>query len=295
MNRLAIGSVALAVCLSPLAALGQGGPPPVVVQQPPASAGQQGTVDAGAPPVAPVSLTIPAGTLITIRTTSFLSSDRNKAGDTFNAVMDQPVIVDGWVVARRGQSVIGSVTVSQRAGRVKGQSQLGMELAELTLVDGQQIPLKTQLVQYSGGTSNGRDAAGVGTTTGLGALIGAAAGGGSGAGIGAGAGAAAGLAGVLLTRGRPTEILPETVLSFRLNEPLTISTERGQLAFQPVSQADYGSDSTHSRPPQRMYYGGHPYAYPGPYLYPYYGFYPGPLFLGFDFGRGYYGRRGFRR
>ncbi|MGH9593524.1 MAG: hypothetical protein ACRD5L_10565, partial [Bryobacteraceae bacterium] len=210
-------------------------------------------------------------------------------------VMDQPVIVDGWVVARRGQTVIGSVTDSQKAGRVKGQSQLGVDLAQLTLVDGQQVPLKTQLVQYSGGTSNGRDAVGVGTTTGLGALIGGAAGGGSGAGIGAGAGAAVGIAGVLLTRGRPTEILPETVLSFRLSEPITISTEKGQLAFQPVTQADYGSNATpHTRPPQRGRYGAYPYAYPGPYYYPY-GYYPGPLFFGFNYGHGFYGRRGFLR
>ena len=72
----------------------------------------------------------------------------------------------------------------------------------------------------SGGTTHGNDAAAIGGTTALGAVIGSAADWGRGAAIGAGAGAAAGIGAVLLTRGRPTEILPETPLTFRLVDPL---------------------------------------------------------------------------
>ena len=59
-----------------------------------------------APPnqVAPPSLTIPAGTVIRVRTDEWLSTDRNFPGDTFDAVLEQPIVVDGWVIARRGQS-----------------------------------------------------------------------------------------------------------------------------------------------------------------------------------------------
>ena len=53
----------------------------------------------------------------------------------------------------------------------------------------------------------------VGTTAGMGALIGAAASGGPGAGLGAAAGAAAAGIGVLLTRGRSTEVWPEAQLT----------------------------------------------------------------------------------
>ena len=56
----------------------------------------------------------------------------------------------------------------------------------------------------------------MGVTTGAGAAIGAAAAGGSGAAIGAGAGFVASIAGVLLTRGKPTVIPPEDILTFRL-------------------------------------------------------------------------------
>jgi hypothetical protein len=250
----------------------------------------------------PATLTVPAGTIIRVRSDEWLSSDSNVPGDVFSAVLDQPIVVDGWVIARRGQAESGTVAVAKKAGRVSGTSQLGVQLGELTLVDGQQLPLQTQMLQSSAGTSHGQDAATIGTTTGLGAAIGAVAKGGSGAAIGAGAGAAAGLIGVLATRGKPTVIPPETVLSFRLQAPLTISTERSQFAFQPVTQEDFDSRAPRTRPQHLAGPGGpgYPpppyYGYPYPYPYPY-GYYPGPFAIGIyggygrrfgGFGRGYW-------
>jgi hypothetical protein len=228
----------------------------------------------------PRKLTIAAGTLISIRTSQYLSSDQNQPGDTFSAELQQPVIVDGWVVARRGQTVLGRVVTAQKAGRVKGVSRLGVELTHLVLVDGQQIPVRTEFMHTAGEKAQGRDAQAVGTATGTGAVIGAIADGGRGAGIGAAAGAGAGLAGVLLTRGRATEIPPETVLTFQLDSQVTLTTNRGRVAFRPVSQADYdGGRSLERRsgrfavPPNRR-----------PSLYPYYspwGYHPGPMFFGY--------------
>jgi hypothetical protein len=231
----------------------------------------------------PGSLTIPAGTILLIRTNDFLSSDRNQIGDLFTAVLDQPIVVNGWVVARRGQTVVGKVKTAQKAGRIKGTSQLGLELTDLTVVEGTQAPILTELWRGEGGTSHGQDAATIAGTTGFGALIGAAADWGRGAAIGAGVGAAAGIGAVLLTRGRPTEIEPETPLSFRLVDPVTIDTTRSQQAFQPVTQQDFsGGRGEHHRP--------HLAAYPGPYgPCGYYGCYGYPAYFGY-YG-GYYGRR----
>jgi hypothetical protein len=267
--------------------------------------------NAGVPADQPVpsTLTLPAGALITVRTTEPLSSDHNQPGDGFTAVLEQPLVADGWVVSRRGQTALGRVAVAQKAGRVTGVSQLGVELSQLVLVDGHQLPVRSQLLQTSAGTSRGRDAAAIGTTTGLGAAIGAAAEGGKGAGIGAAAGAAAGIAGVLLTRGRPTVVPPETLLTFRLESPLTISTQRSQQAFRPVTRDDYEADRLRNRPqhfateaypppppPPAYYWGYYPWGY-SPWSY--YGWgYPAPLYFGFygfgpRFGR--FERRGFRR
>jgi len=120
---------------------------------------------------------------------------------------------------------------------------------------------------------------------------GATAAGGAGAGIGAGAGFVAGIAGVLLTRGKPTIIPPEDVLTFRLETPASFTTIHGQLAFRPATPQDYADNSQPPRP--RLV--ARPY--PGPYAYPYgpaFGYYPPPVAIGFGYGYGYpgYYRRG---
>ena len=211
-------------------------------------------------------LTLPAGTWISVRADQVLSSDHNLPGDAFSATLAQPLVANGFVVARRGQILSGRVTDAVKAGRVKGTSRLALELTDVTLTDGENVPVHTQLVQYSGGTSKGRDAAAIGTTTGLGAAVGAAAAGGVGAGIGAGAGAAASTIGVLLTRGRPTEVYPESLLTFRTTEPITISTDRSSVAFEPVRQEDYAPEAqARPRLVRRPVYRGYPYP-PFPYF-----------------------------
>lgn len=256
----------------------------------------------------PPSLTIPPGTVIIMRLNEPLSSDHNQIGDPFTGVLEQPIVVNGYVVARRGQVVMGQVKSAKKAGRVKGQSELGIELTDITLVNGEQAPVLTALWQASGGTTHGADAATIVGGTGLGAAIGAAADWGRGAAIGAGAGAVAGIGAVLLTRGRPTILAPESQLSFRLVDPVKVDTTHGEQAFLPATQQDFGNGRA-GRPALRMgngYYGGYPpygpYPY-GPYAYPYPGYYyPGyvgiyPAFgWGWGWGRGYYGwRGGYRR
>ncbi len=245
----------------------------------------------------PGTLTVPAGTILLIRINDYLSSDRNQIGDQFTAVLENPLVVNGWVVARRGQVIVGHVKDARKAGRIKGTSELGVELTDLTVVDGHQVPILTELWKGSGGTSHGQDAATVATTTGLGALIGSAADWGEGAAIGAGAGAAAGIGAVLLTRGRPTVLHPEEQLSFRLVDPIKIDTTQSQQAFLPVTQQDMDGGRLERRGPHHVAGG-----YPGPGSYPcgYYGpcyAYPGYVgyYSGWGWGPGFYGRRGFRR
>jgi len=245
----------------------------------------------------PETLMVPAGTIVLVRINDFLSSDRNRVGDQFTAELEQPIVVNGWVVARRGQMVTGMVKAAQKAGRVTGVSQLGVELTDLTVVDGRQLPILTELWKGSGGTSHGQDAGAIATTTGLGAAIGAAADWGRGAAIGAGAGAAAGIAAVLLTRGRPTILEPETQLSFRLVDAVRVETGQAQQAFLPVTQEDYQGGRFERRGPRRVA-GGYP-AYPCGYYSPCYAypgyFYPGYVgFYGGYYG-GYYRRHGYRR
>jgi len=261
----------------------------------PAAQGEQ--APHAAQPV-PATLTVPAGTILVVRINEFLSSDKNQIGDSFTGELEQPIVVNGWVVARRGQVVTGVVKTVQKAGRIKGVSQLGVELTDLTVADGHQVPVLTELRQGSGGTSRGQDALTIGTGTGFGAAIGAAADWGTGAAIGAGAGAAAGIATVLLTRGRPTILEPETQLTFRVVDLVRIDTTNGQQAFLPVTQEDYEGGRSERRGPRRTVVGypAYPCGYYSPcYAYPgYVGFYDG-FWWGPHFRGGLDGRRGFRR
>ena len=264
--------------------------------------------DPSAGAIAP-KLIIPPGKFITVRVNQPLSTDHNQVGDFFTATLAEPIVVDGIVVAQRGQTVSGRVSEVDKGGRVSGVSKLGIELTQLTAVDGQQLPIQTQLVGRSGRSTEGRDAAAIGGTTALGAAIGAAADWGRGAAIGAGAGAAAGVAGVLLTRGAPAVVYPETLLSFRIESPVVVSTERAPEAFRLVNPNEYQQPPSLQagvpRPapvpapvpaPYPYYYAPaypypYAYAYPYPYWGPSFGVVIGPRF----YYRGGYYYRGFRR
>lgn len=252
-------------------------------------------------PLVSPPLTMRPGTTLTVHVNEPLSSDHNQVGDVFSATLTQPVIVLGIVVARYGQTVTGQVVDAKKAGRVSGVSRLGITLTSLTLVDGQNVPLQSQLVVRQGSTSVERDVAAVAGTTGLGAAIGAAAGWGKGAAIGAGAGAAAGVVGVLLTRGDPTVVGPETLLAFQTTTPVTIETNDAPQAFRFVESTDYPPAQAQLQqaaayPPPTAY----PYPYSVYYTTPYYPyFYPDygyPYFYGpsFSFFFGYPGYYGYR-
>jgi len=273
----------------------QNGPGDGPAQVDPSQAGpNQAPASSAQPPMPanPGRLIIPAGTWMTIRLNEPLSSDHNQPGDAFTATLAQPLVVNGIVLARRGQTVVGRVSEAKKAGRVSGVSRLGLEVAAISLADGNQVQVKTSLLQRQGPTSQGRDAAAIAGTTGLGAGIGAAVNGGVGAGVGAGAGLVVSTIGVLLTRGRPTVVYPEMPLTFRLESSVPVDTNN--VAFQPASQQDYGQQGMARRP-----YPG--YGHPAPYGPPAYGYYaapypypyPYPYYWGPSFFFSY--RGGFRR
>jgi hypothetical protein len=251
--------------------------------RPPAATARMAPPPYGLPP----QVTIKPGTFVTVRTGQPLSSDRNQEGDVFSATLTQPVVVDGVVVAQRGQTVMGRVTEARKAGRASGVSHLSLQLTGLTLADGTQANVQSQMVTRNGQTSVGNDVAAVATTTAVGAAIGAAADWGRGAAIGAGAGAVAGIAGVLLTRGHPTVVYPETLLTFRIDTPVTVSTMRAPQAFRYVDPYEYDrpvqTQVVRERRPAPYYNGAPPYYYGG-----YYGGYYGP-----GYGYPYWGWGGF--
>ena len=167
-------------------------------------------------------VTVPAGTILTVRLGNSLSTKSSRTGDTFTATVAEPVSVDGKTVIPDGAEATGSVTDSQGMGHFKGGALLRIVLTSVT-VKGQSIPVETSANSHSEKGKGKRSAVVIGGGAGLGALVGALAGGGKGAAIGAGVGAGAGGAVQVLTRGQQVKVPSETLLEFRLQQPVMVA------------------------------------------------------------------------
>jgi hypothetical protein len=159
-----------------------------------------------------------AGQVLTVRTTREISTKTAKTGEVFSAILEEPITVDGWVVAATGAKVDGRVVEVDKGGRIKGKASLSIELTALTLADGRKVELVTSPVSNEAGSSKKKDAAKIGIGAGAGAAVGAIAGGGTGAAVGAIIGGGAGAA----MRGEAADIPAETLIGFELRSPLTI-------------------------------------------------------------------------
>ncbi len=168
--------------------------------------------------------TLDAGSPIVVRTINTLSTKTSKAGDRFEATLERPLVVGDYTVAPKGTSVFGEVTMSDPSGKLKGSSTLGVRLTAIAMPNGDRIAIQTQTDNKTSQGTGKKTAAKVGIGAGIGALIGAIAGGGKGAAIGAGAGGAAGGGYAYATGGNPAVIASETVLTFQLAAPVTVTS-----------------------------------------------------------------------
>jgi hypothetical protein len=178
------------------------------------------------PAPVPVKHVVPSGTVLSIRLIDSLDSAKNKVGDTFRATLKVPLTVDGDTVIPAGADVEGRVADVSNAGRFTGKSELNLELMKLTY-NGTVYPLQTQSYDKAGDSRGKGTAETVGGGAVLGAIIGAIAGGGKGAAIGSTAGAGAGGATRAAKSGKRITFPSETVLTFKLQQPITVITTKG--------------------------------------------------------------------
>ena len=168
-------------------------------------------------------VTLPEGTVLKVRTTTAISTNTHQTGDTFVGTLHEPLIEGTRVVAPKGARVEGLVADANKGGRVKGVAEIAVRLTKLNFANGQVVDIATGSVGRRARTTKKSDATKIGIASGVGAAIGAIAGGGKGAAIGAATGAGAGGGLVLATRGEPAVIGGESVLTFKLSVPLTIT------------------------------------------------------------------------
>ena len=167
------------------------------------------------------TVTVPKGMSLSVRTTTEIDTERNRVGDSFEAILDEDLVSGTQTVAARGSLIKGRIAYAQESGKLTGKSQLVLELMEL-VVNGKTYPLRTSDYTEMGSSRGSRTAKTVGGTAAVGAIIGAIAGGGRGAAIGAASGAAVGTGVPVITKGQVLRIPAETVLEFHLQSPLTV-------------------------------------------------------------------------
>jgi hypothetical protein len=152
---------------------------------------------------------IPAGTKLTIRTTSQISSGTAHVGQAFAGSLTHPVVVNGKTVAKAGAPVHGKIVAAKSSGRLHAPGQLTLRL---TSVNG--IPVSSTSRSFKGKSHTKSNATKIGGGAAAGALIGGIAGGGKGALIGTALGAGAGT-GVAAATGKEEAIVPaESALTF---------------------------------------------------------------------------------
>lgn len=85
---------------------------------------------------------VPAGTLLTVRLRGALTADASVTNGSFEAVVDQPVVIDGGTVVPRGATVVGRVE-AVRISKLKpqrGYVRLALQSVRMGDVD---VPVQT--------------------------------------------------------------------------------------------------------------------------------------------------------
>jgi len=185
-------------------------PAPVVAKTPP-------------PPPVPVvhTVTLPIGTTIPVRLTQTLDSGKTQTGDKFTGELATDLIQDDVVVLPQGTPVTGHVDAAQDAAHFKGAALLTLSLVAIDR-KGERIEVSTEAYTKQGEARGKNTAEKVGGGAAIGAILGGILGGGKGAAIGAAAGGGAGAGANSVTRGQQVQIPSESVVRFRLLDPIQV-------------------------------------------------------------------------
>src|SRR5216683_2566005 len=200
------------------------------------------------PPPQPVTVTVPANTIVTVRTIDSIDSKTNQAGQVFKASLYAPIVADNRVIVPSGADAYVRLVDAKSAGRVTGRSELGLELNSI-VIQGKTYNVVSSDVKQTGKSRGKQSAERIGGGAALGALIGAVAGGGKGAAIGAAVGGGAGTGVQVFTKGQQVKIPSETRLDFTLQQPLDITYLPGKRARQRSNADQPPADPNSQNPP----------------------------------------------
>ncbi len=222
------------------------------------------------PPRNPV--TLPQGTTLVVRTSQSVGTQMARAGTPVDFVVARDVYAGGVLAIPRGAAIHGEVIKAKQAGTLGGRPELALQLTAVQL-EGNSYPLTAEPFYVRGPSKTGHT---IGSAFGgalLGALVGGAFGGGGAALVGGAIGGVGGTAASAMTPGPQIWISSESMMTFHLDAPVTVT---------PVSRAEAQRLASASVPTRRgsgpvlyqRYPYGSPYGYGG---YGFGGYYAAPL------------------
>lgn len=171
----------------------------------------------------PAPVTVPAGTAINVKLTETIDVDASAAGQTFKALVDDPVRISGSVVIPRGAAATLQAVKVQQSGAMKGADKISLKVHSIAF-GGLVYEVTTSYVESSGKGEGKKTARKVGGGAGLGGVIGGLVGGGEGVAIGAAVGAVTGAA--IASGGEEHLKVPaETRLQFQVSEAFKVQVQ----------------------------------------------------------------------
>ena len=143
-------------------------------------------------------VTIPVGTVLTVKLTTAIASDTSKAEDAVRGTLTKPITVAGTTAVPAGAEIVGSVLEAKQSGRVQGRAAIAFRFSRLT-VGTETHQIRTAQIAREAAPDRKGD-----VTKGA---------------IGGGVG---GTGAVLATRGKEVRLPAGTVVSTRLEQALVV-------------------------------------------------------------------------
>jgi len=108
---------------------------------PPSGAGHdlpfdRGSQDRGLSPTQAFTLSAPIGSPIVVRLLAPLSSADARPGDSFSAVLDEPILIRGHILAQGGTPVLGRVAAARPCGPSNREGYLRLTLSSIATSPG---------------------------------------------------------------------------------------------------------------------------------------------------------------
>jgi hypothetical protein len=190
---------------------------------------------------------VPAGSEIVVRTNETVDARHPSDSRIYSAVVERDVM------DRSGKVVIPRGADAELIMRDADNDEIIVDLESVTVggrryaVNASSETLSTEGQRKDGVGVNERTGKYVGGGALLGTIVGAIAGGGKGAAIGAAAGAGAGAIGQTVTRGGRVQLPAESLVSFRLNQPLRMGVSDSGYMREGRHYHRYGTERSRTR------------------------------------------------